>query len=292
MPSSRTRCLSTKLTEAEYATLERAAGAQTPSAWARDVLLRAAAPAPPARPGDEHRVPRDGSDRPGAVGARADDTDGGCRIEPPTDDRSTAWAHGLVSDSTPRVGWRSGATDQPSRDPDRTPRWILTRSSAWVPSMLVLACLSASGIGAYRYTRIWTPLQRQYLASYVWSAVAITGSGSYELLTIVDATERRTALDADVVPVGPTTDGDAYALTAMAVSHGAVGLAWQRGEYEHAALHAFLRRGIYQDQALLDLARPALWGALVVFVAGVAPAISDVIAWVVTRRAGRSAPER
>jgi hypothetical protein len=46
MSSSRTKCLSTKLTEAEYATLERAAGTQTLSAWARAVLLHAAAPVP------------------------------------------------------------------------------------------------------------------------------------------------------------------------------------------------------------------------------------------------------
>jgi hypothetical protein len=169
---------------------------------------------------------------------------------------------------------------------------MLTRSSARCLAVLALACTSAFGIGAYRYARIWTPLQRQYLASYVWSAVAITGRGSYTLLTIDDRTERRTALDADVVPVVPAPGGDALALSATAVSHGAVRLAWQRGEYDHAALHAFLRRGIYQDQRLLDLARPALWGALAILVAALVPAISDEIPRAVTRRAARSAWER
>jgi hypothetical protein len=158
--------------------------------------------------------------------------------------------------------------------------------------MLVLACLSASGIGAYRYARIWTPLQRQYLTSDVWSTLAITGSGSYDLLTIIDAKERRTALDADVVPAVPTPGGDTFALTATAVSQGAVRLAWQRGEYDLAVLHAFLRHGIYQDQTFLDLTRPALWGALAVLVAALVPVMSDEIAWVVTRRATRSARER
>jgi hypothetical protein len=66
--------------------------------------------------------------------------------------------------------------------------------------MLVQASFSAGGIGAHRFARVWTPLQRQYLWSYVWSAVAISRSGSYELLVIVDQTTRRMALDADIVP--------------------------------------------------------------------------------------------
>jgi hypothetical protein len=42
MSTPRTNVLSTKLTDEEYAALERAAGAQTLSTWARDVLLQAA----------------------------------------------------------------------------------------------------------------------------------------------------------------------------------------------------------------------------------------------------------
>ena len=42
----RTKCLSTKLTNEEYATLEDMAGEQTLSAWARAVLLHAATPTP------------------------------------------------------------------------------------------------------------------------------------------------------------------------------------------------------------------------------------------------------
>jgi hypothetical protein len=154
--------------------------------------------------------------------------------------------------------------------------------------MLVLACISAVGINMYRYARVWTPLQRQYLSSYVWSAVPIIGSGSYELLTIVGPTTRRTALDADVVPVAPASGGDAFALTATAVSRGAIRLAWQRSEWDHASLHALLRSGIYEDQTLFDLTRPALWGALAVLVAAIVPVVSDEIAWAVIRRAARS----
>jgi len=154
--------------------------------------------------------------------------------------------------------------------------------------MLILACISAVGINTYRYVRIWTPLQRQYLSSYVWSAVPMIGNGSYELLTIVDPTRHRTALDADVVPAVRTAGRDTFALTATAVSRGSVRLAWQSSDWDHIALHAFLGHWIYQDQTLLDLARPALWGALAVLVAAMVPVLSDEIAWAVIRRAERS----
>ena len=44
MPVPRIRCISTKVTNAEYAALARAARGQTLSRWARAVLLTAAAP--------------------------------------------------------------------------------------------------------------------------------------------------------------------------------------------------------------------------------------------------------
>lgn len=44
MSLARTKCLSTKLTDEEYAELEGAAGEQTLSTWAREALLTAARP--------------------------------------------------------------------------------------------------------------------------------------------------------------------------------------------------------------------------------------------------------
>jgi hypothetical protein len=285
LSSSRTKCVSTKLTEAEYAMFERAAGAQTLSAWARTVLLRAATPTPPARAeGDS----RDGSDPPRVDVSGNNPGDG---LAPQADHRAASYARSPVCDPTAELACGPSA-DRSSWHPSRTANARLTGSSAWVPAMLVLACISAGGISAYRYARRWTPLQRQYLASYVWSAVAISRGGSYDLLVIVDRTERRTALDTDVVPVVPTPGGDTLALTTTAVSHGAVRLVWQRSEWDHAALHAFLRHAIYQDQTLRDLARPALWGALAMLVAALGPVISDAIARAITRRATRPAWER
>jgi hypothetical protein len=44
MPSLRTKSISTKVTDEEYAQMEALAGGQTISEWARDVLLRVAKP--------------------------------------------------------------------------------------------------------------------------------------------------------------------------------------------------------------------------------------------------------
>lgn len=46
MPTQRTKSISTKVTEEEYAQFEALAGAQTISEWARHVLLSAAKPSP------------------------------------------------------------------------------------------------------------------------------------------------------------------------------------------------------------------------------------------------------
>ncbi len=46
MPSLRTKSISTKVTEEEYAQFEALAGEQTISEWARDVLLKATKPNP------------------------------------------------------------------------------------------------------------------------------------------------------------------------------------------------------------------------------------------------------
>jgi hypothetical protein len=63
-------------------------------------------------------------------------------------------------------------------------------------------------------------------------------------------------------PVAPTPGGNTFPLTATAVGRKAVGLTWQRSEWDRAALHALLRQWVYQDQTFRDLARPPLWGAL------------------------------
>jgi hypothetical protein len=43
------------------------------------------------------------------------------------------------------------------------------------------------------------------------------------------------------------------------------------------------------DESWLDMAQPALWGAVAVLMAGLAPMLSDDVALALDRRAGRSA---
>jgi hypothetical protein len=99
-----------------------------------------------------------------------------------------------------------------------------------------------------------------------------------ELLVIVDQAARRTALDADVVPVAPTPGGDTFTFTATAVSRGRPASPGKGASGDHAALHAWLRQWVYQDQTFHDLARPPLWGALAVLAEALVPVISDQIA--------------
>jgi len=50
MPTPRSKSISTKVTEEEYAQFETLAGDQTMSEWVRDALLKAARPSPASRP--------------------------------------------------------------------------------------------------------------------------------------------------------------------------------------------------------------------------------------------------
>ncbi|HEY1468524.1 MAG TPA: hypothetical protein VGF61_05730 [Candidatus Acidoferrum sp.] len=70
-----------------------------------------------------------------------------------------------------------------------------------------------------------------------------------------------------------------FALTKEAVKQGALRLQLHRAYYNNAQIHAYLANWIYQDQTLMDLARPGLWGGLVVFLFGLWP-----VTWLERRR--------
>lgn len=166
MVHSRTKLVSARLTAAEYAAVEQAAGGEPLSAWARAVLLRAAT-RPAANP----------------VPATTPDSDQGRHSTPGLSSEHATSLHGRVVTPLPvQVVRHTAAT------PLELGRMIGTvvRSPAWLPSILVAACLSAGVIAAARYAHVWTPLQRQYFWSYVWSGLAVTERGSYRLLTGAD----------------------------------------------------------------------------------------------------------
>ena len=199
MSSSRTKLVSTRLTDAEYAAVERAAGADTISAWARTALVHAATPPPLVT-----RVKWSACGTPveqGWITTRSprrhdeDRRDGA----PPPDDHAAAARRGPASDGTSRAERRANSTARSTWDSGLGTSRPLTRSAAWLPTIVVLACLSAGGI---------------------------------------------------------------------AVS-----------QYAHAST----------DESWLDMAQPAVWGAVAVLMAGLVPTVADDIALAVVRRSGRSA---
>jgi type IV secretory pathway TraG/TraD family ATPase VirD4 len=150
--------------------------------------------------------------------------------------------------------------------------------------------LSAAAVQTYHVARTWTPLQRWYLSAYVRSAamagVSLTGAGRYVLLHVVDARGHRLALDDEIEAVPATADMP-FRLTDQARQAGARGLIWHDTRARHAALHAFLRRWIYRDQQLADLAAPAAWNGVAVFAVGALLAIPIDLSRARTRRHGR-----
>ena len=161
-----------------------------------------------------------------------------------------------------RTGWRR---DLRKGWPSRLP--------AYTTALFILSTLTVAGVWYSRYVRVWTPLERHYLPAYVKAQVTgmFRDNGWYTLLQIVTRKETRLALDNDVVPTVTESGENTFALTKEAVKQGALRLQLHRAYYNNAQMHAYLANWIYQDQTLIDLARPALWGGLVVFLVGLWP---------------------
>jgi hypothetical protein len=105
----------------------------------------------------------------------------------------------------------------------------------------------------------------------------------YTLLQIVTRKGSRLAIDNDVLPAVTERGESTFALTKEAMKQGALRLELHRAYYNNAQMHAYLANWIYQDQTLMDLARPGLWGGLVVFLVGLWP-----VAWLERKRTSES----
>ncbi len=140
--------------------------------------------------------------------------------------------------------------------------------------LVLLSVVATLGIQGFRYKRVWTPLERHYLPAYLGSQVirVVRENDAYTLLQVVSRKWSRLALDSDVVPAMSNSGENTFALTEEAVKHGALRLEFHRAYYRNAEIHAYLGNLIYQNQSLLGLVRPALWGGLVMFFAGLLPA--------------------
>jgi hypothetical protein len=112
--------------------------------------------------------------------------------------------------------------------------------------------------------RTWTPLQRAYVVSYAWSAMACSAGwseGSYSLLHVTGRTSH-IAASADVAPTTSSADAEPLRLSDAAVRAGARRLEWSRGRYPHAIVYGFLRFDVYGTRSLSQLILPAAQGAL------------------------------
>jgi hypothetical protein len=159
----------------------------------------------------------------------------------------------------------------------------------WSLAALLIALLGAIAVEAYQYAAVWTPLQRYYLSAYLRSAMVggLARRGAYRVLTVVGRRGTRFALDDEVRPVTSETGAASFTLNEAGVRIGDVRLVWDTGPYDHATLHAFLRRWIYQDQTPLDLLRPAVWSGLVVLILGLTIGIAKDAARTRQRKEGR-----
>lgn len=168
--------------------------------------------------------------------------------------------------------------------------WIHPKP-VWTMVLVLLVLASGTATLMYRYAAVWTPLQRFYLPAYIRTAVfdglGFRTEGRYRLLRLVDRAGSRLALDEEVRPLVPSGSAPTFALTDAAVERGDQRLIWQESVYAHAALHAFLRRWIYDDQALESLLMPAVWSSLAVLGVGLLVAIPHDLKRARERRHGR-----
>jgi len=141
---------------------------------------------------------------------------------------------------------------------NRHPAWT------WMWVFVVLASMLA--ICTYRYIAVWTPLQRFYFTTYIRSglrrATTSARTGQYELLAVTTKNSSHWASDSEVTEAKTESGEATVRLTQEASKTGALHLVLLPVQSDDAKMHEFLRHGIYQDQALIGLLRPALWGPL------------------------------
>src|ERR1700730_18121480 len=126
MSSSRTKLVSARLTDAEYAAVERAAGADTISAWARAALVRAATPRAAVAPATWNArgtpMEQDSNTRPPRRDAE-DRRD----VVPRHDDHAAPASHGPASHGASPVNDRASSPARWRGDPGRAPSGMVTR---------------------------------------------------------------------------------------------------------------------------------------------------------------------
>lgn len=135
--------------------------------------------------------------------------------------------------------------------------------------VLTIAALAAAMLFppvfvAWDFAQAWTPLEREYIFTYLNTARG--GSGKARLLLVDYGSHRRLlADDADVTPSPDSETG--YNLTRSARARDAQTLEWvEAGDINYTRLHDQLRQVIYGGQNLHDLTRvPGFFGLGMMF---------------------------
>jgi len=133
--------------------------------------------------------------------------------------------------------------------------------------VLIVALLFPAVVLTLVVERLWTPLQRQYLLTYLFTARG--GTDQYRLLVANYPHNRKLlANDDDIEPAVPPpgTPPQAaipFALTKAARKRGAQSLEWLYNEFDNTKLHDQLTNLIYDGQTLWDISRRAVYCDLV-----------------------------
>lgn len=165
------------------------------------------------------------------------------------------------------------------------------RHAAWTWTAVFLALVSMGAICAYRYTEVWTPLQRFYLKTYIRSGLrtvtSFAKSDRYQMLTAITKKSSHWAAEDEVTEVKTASGETTLALSDDAVKIGDLRLVLQQVQVNSGKLHEFLGHWVYQDQTFMDFLRPALWGGLAVLLVCLVLAIPKDNARDRERREGR-----
>jgi hypothetical protein len=128
-------------------------------------------------------------------------------------------------------------------------------------AVLIVALLFPAVLLTLAVERLWTPLQHEYLLTYLFTARG--GTNQYRLLVVNYPHNRKLlASDDDVEPTVPPPGIPAqtaipFALTKAARTRGAQSLEWSYNEFDNTKLHDQLANLIYDGQTVWDLCRRA-----------------------------------
>ena len=165
------------------------------------------------------------------------------------------------------------------------------RHAAWTWTAVFLSLVGVVAICAYRYTKVWTPLQRFYLKTYVLSGlrsvISFAKSDRYAMLTVITKKGSHWASEGEVLELRTASGEMTLVLTDEALKIGDLRLVLQPVQVNSGKLHEFLGHWVYQDQTLMDFLRPALWVSLGVLFVCLAVAIPKDAARARERREGR-----